>query len=288
MNSSIPCDVLLSSTTSRLQSPVLLVKRQHHYTSVRSCAVVRGRTEYSEEELLPSSSGTPSTTPRSEPSPSEPTGAPSASTPSSEPSAVPDYRRPDSIYNHNTTTGVRWNEMAAPAPAVCGRIDPYASSSRTRMGEVDSSVPPQDCLDTTADNFSGYFSSRTSLKRRLEAKIKKAAHLELAYLNKAKEAQNKRKEWAQLYKMMTNLPGSGALNLNHSIEEIQKKAQSSHLMEKSYLKKAKAVHDQRYRWTKICEHSSRELGQRPECSTTELPPLLPPSFTRKRMSQVVF
>jgi hypothetical protein len=196
-----------------------------------------------------------------------------------EPVPERDYRRPNSINN----TLVRPNEMAAPPSTACVRFDSLSS----RM-EADS-VPQKDCQDT-ADKSSSFLTSRTSLNR-LEAKIKKAACLELAYLNKTKEVQNKRKEWAQLYKIMTNLPGraNSTGNLHHSIEEVRRKAKASYLTEKAYLKKAKAVHDQRYRWTKIYEHSSRELEKRSrECYITELPPLLPPSFDRKHLSKLIF
>jgi hypothetical protein len=152
------------------------------------------------------------------------------------------------------------------------KADVAASPSTASAGDN----PQRDCRHIGRSRNAHVNSSPTqSLHHKLksiEAKIQKAARWELAYLNKAKEAQTKREEWMQLYKVVCDLQHK--TNKNTPAGLLQKtgaKVKGCAQIEKAYLVKAKAVHDKRYRWTKLYEHASQMESQ--ARIAKELPPL---------------
>jgi predicted nucleic acid-binding Zn-ribbon protein len=121
----------------------------------------------------------------------------------------------------------------------------------------------------------------------LEVKIQKAARVELAYLNEAKQVSDKRDEFQKACDRLQEKlsrreesPTSSAIEveeLKHHIEHIESKVKKAERMESTYLKKSKGLRAQRYRWTQLYDVSSRELQQKGSTSrkpSKTLPPLL--------------
>lgn len=130
----------------------------------------------------------------------------------------------------------------------------------------------------------------------LEGKIQKAARVELAYLNEAKQVKDKRDEWKKLchslqeklrHRLKAGIPFAQEEDMKQQIERVETKIKKAVRMENTYMKKSKEIRDRRYRWTQLYEVNNREYQQlsqqysKASSSSSsarrskELPPLLP-------------
>jgi hypothetical protein len=135
---------------------------------------------------------------------------------------------------------------------------------------------------------------------RLEARIQKAARMELTILNNAKMIEGKRERLAQAFDKLqeklrqrphkkTTTSSVSKENLMKEIKTVQEKISKADRIEISYLRKAKDVHDKRYRWTQLYGNACREwqqqtMGSSESSPVKNLPPLLPSSVFKKCVS----
>jgi hypothetical protein len=172
----------------------------------------------------------------------------------------------------NTPKLLRWKADVATSPSTAS-VGDNSLSSRMESDRVirKDCRCHHDCSRNADDNSSSTSQILNHKLKSMEARIQKAARWELAYLNKAKEAQTKREEWTQLYVVVCDLQKNVSKNTPAGLlEKTGAKVKGCERIEKAYLVKAKAVHDKRYRWTKLYEHASRMEPQM--LIAKELPP----------------
>lgn len=113
----------------------------------------------------------------------------------------------------------------------------------------------------------------------LHIKIQKAARKELEYLNKAKHAQDKHKEWTALYQKL-----KCKQNKDEKSQKLETKLKPKIIkakkMERAFQQQAKELRDQRYRWTKLYQISQQDSN---EATPEDLPPL--PQLIKRKKSE---
>ena len=192
--------------------------------------------------------------------------------------------------SQSTHTHVKWNDLLSSNSSNTGR----GVSKRVDFERLNF----EDCLKSRRDsqikashNQKTPSSEKLKEMRRelssLEAKIQKAAKVELDYLNEAKKAGSKRDNWSstrqkwndRLREKMGSLPLAKIEEVRSQLDHLEKKIKKATALEKVYLKKSKQIRGKRYRWTQLYEHTRREVDSKSSARTRpkQLPPLLKPS-----------
>jgi hypothetical protein len=197
-------------------------------------------------------------------------------TPESDDSTSPDSRK------------FRWVDSSSSSQhSTAARLETPSSSLGGRKGDIcRSELPVKRGSAGTVSLKANFLLHRM---QRIESKVQKAACMELAYLKKVTEVQDKRNRWIQLHGVMTlddlrqrlscNSASPMSLKeLNGLIVRINVNIEKMDRREKGYLEKSKEVRDKRFQWTKLYKISQelllRQINSRTS-SMNHLPPLLP-------------
>jgi hypothetical protein len=174
---------------------------------------------------------------------------------------------------------VLWVDSSSSSePSTAARLETPSSSLGGRKGDIcRSELPVKRGSAGTVSLKANFLLHR---RQRIESKVQKAACMELAYLNKATEVQDKRNRWIQLHGVMTlddlrqrlscNSASPMSLKeLNGLIVRINANIEKMDRLEKVCLEKSKEVRDKRFQWIKLL----RQVNSRTS-SMNHLPPLL--------------
>jgi hypothetical protein len=181
------------------------------------------------------------------------------------------------------------------SPCLEHTVKPYKNPLKVRFGDA---ICQSDCRhnnhvicsedDNSEESLPFSSKRKTNLRRQLnsmENRIRNAASLELHYLNKAKYIRAKRDA---LSKFLQSKTCDDTHDTNHP-SYMAYVVERDILMERACLKKSKKIHNKRYRWTKIYEHTVRQWKEQSNGSTASLafgmkrlPPLFPPTSVTRR------